>query len=187
MRPHDADSDAHCLLRQVGFRGCSSWALRMSDLLILMRDTRDEHREAGHASLPANVRDALRSLYEVIVDEGLEACPEPVRTGKRGRPRQGKARSLLLRMREREDCFLRFLDDFDVPFNNNNLAEQSFRRVSTRKHSAGCFRTLEGAMDFCAVWSYLSTARKHGQSYWDAALEAQAARVGKGGNPKAAA
>ena len=83
-----------------------------------------------------------------------------MRTGKRGRPRQGKARSLLLRMREREDCFLRFLDDFDVPFNNNNLAEQSFRRVSTRKH---------------------------GQSYWDAALEAQAARVGKGGNPKAAA
>ena len=87
------------------------------------------------------------------------------------------------------------------------LAEQSFRLVSTRKHSAGCFRTLEGARDFCAIWSYLSTARKHGQSYWDAALaassgramdlifpggvdaalEAQAARVGKGGNPKAAA
>ena len=87
------------------------------------------------------------------------------------------------------------------------LAEQSFRLVSTRKHSAGCFRTLEGARDFCAIWSYLSTARKHGHSYWDAALaassgramdlifpdgvdaalEAQAARVGKGGNPKAAA
>jgi hypothetical protein len=77
MRPHDADSDAHCLLRQVGFRGCSSWALRMSDLLILMRDTRDEHREAGHASLPANVRDALRSLYEVIEARGSRRAPSP--------------------------------------------------------------------------------------------------------------
>ena len=100
------------------FRGCADWALEMSDLLLLMRDTRDEYAAAGHRSLPENVRDALRSLYEGIVAKGLEACPEPVRTGKRGRPKQGKARSLLLRMQEREDCFLLFLDDFDVPFTN---------------------------------------------------------------------
>jgi hypothetical protein len=42
-----------------------------------MRDTRDEHREAGHASLAANVRDALRSLYEVIEARGSRRAPSP--------------------------------------------------------------------------------------------------------------
>ena len=58
------------------------------------------------------------------------------------------------------------------PDNTNNLAEASFRLVARKKDSSGCFRTLEGARDFCAIWSFVSTARKQGHSYWDAMLAA---------------
>lgn len=60
-----------------------------------------------------------------------------------------------------------FVHDFRVPFDNNQ-AERDVRNVKTKTKVSGGFRTEDGAKDYVAVTSFLSTARKHNISVFDA-------------------
>jgi transposase len=58
---------------------------------------------------------------------------------------------------------LRFMTNFEVPFNNNG-SERDLRRLKLQQKVADCFRTTEGVKTFCRVRSYLSSAIKQGRS-----------------------
>jgi transposase len=87
--------------------------------------------------------------------------PPPKRTGKRGAPKKSDALNLLIRLHQYQDLILRFMYDFDVPF-DNNLAEADLRMMKLRQKISGCFRTQDGAAIFCDLRSYLSTMQKQG-------------------------
>jgi transposase len=79
-----------------------------------------------------------------------------------------RARTLINRFRRFEDMILRFTTDLSIPFTNNE-AERAIRPVKIQQRtSGGCWRTLQGLIDFAVVRSYLDTATKWGLDQLDA-------------------
>ena len=99
-------------------------------------------------------------LYRSAAQIGLtQTAP---RTGKLMRKHHALAR----RLRDRQDDYLRFTTDQRIPPDNNG-SERDIRMIKLRQKVSGCLRTLTGATQFCAIRSYLSTAAKHGQNFFD--------------------
>ena len=78
--------------------------------------------EAGLDRLEEEKINQFRIRFRAMINEGLLKFPKPTKKKYAlglGRAPEGKTRSLLLRLQERENEAFRFLEDFDVPFSNN--------------------------------------------------------------------
>ena len=153
------------------FHNANLWAADMSSLLREILHAKHEAQDSGMKCFDTETIALYFKRYDELISRGKELHPAPERRpGQRGRLKKGRARSLIDRMELRKDDILRFLTDFDIPFDNNE-AERSFRLLGTKK-GVGIFRTLDNAQNFCLVWSYLATAHKHKITYYDAIREA---------------
>jgi transposase len=115
-------------------------------------------------ALKAQQAGRYRSQYRELIKKGEIECPEPIRPkkkGTRGRIKKSKSRNLLERLRDFEDDVLRFMENKHVAF-SNNLGENDIRMTKVQQKISGCFRSIEGAIIFCRIRSYLSTCRKQG-------------------------
>ena len=92
--------------------------------------------------------------------------PVVLSTGKRGRPKQSKAINLIGRLRDFSDDVWRFVTQAGVPF-TNNLAEQAVRMPKVKQKVSGCFRTLQGANNYCVIRSYCATMHKQGVNIFE--------------------
>jgi hypothetical protein len=77
-----------------------------------------------------------------------------------------KHNALARRLADRQDDYLRFITDWRIPPDNNG-SERDIRMIKLRQKVSGCLRTLAGAKQFCVIRSYLFTAAKHGQNFFD--------------------
>jgi transposase len=66
-----------------------------------------------------------------------------------------------LRLANRKQDVLRFLNDPAVPFTNNQ-AERDARMMKVKQKISGGFRCIAGATDFAMIRSFISTAKKQG-------------------------
>jgi len=146
------------------------WAVLMIACLLSAKQLVAEARQAGETELPADCLERIHQIYDAIVWLGLEENPLPLShspPGKRGRRKKTKARNLVERFDQHKAAILRFVHDFKVPF-DNNLAEQDIRMMKVQQKISGCFRSREGAQQFCRLRSYISTIRKQGLNVWEA-------------------
>jgi len=140
------------------------WAEQAADALLDLKNLVDAVLAATPATLsgldPTAVTDALHR-YRSAVRIGAAT------TAERATKLQAKHHALARRLINREDDYLRFTTNPAVSF-DNNAAEREIRMIKVRQKVSGCLRTLTGAEQFCAIRSYLATARKHDIGFFHA-------------------
>ena len=154
------------------------WAEPLKELLLEIKGAVERAREAGEKQLAAQEQAELSQRYDGLVGQGLVLNPPPaaraVTTAMA--PAAGKqevagcqkqAHNLLRRLERRKTEVLRFMTDFTVPFENNQ-AERDLRMVKLQQKVSGCFRSEEGARQFCRIRGYISTMRKQGRGVLEA-------------------
>lgn len=137
------------------------WAMKMRKFLVEIKDIVENRKVLGHTELTLSERNRFSRKYSRILREGLPEIPEvPPPENKRGKPKQHKSKNLLDRLRDYKRETLRFMYNFDIPF-DNNLAERDIRPTKVKQKISGCFRSKIGSERFCRIRGYISTVRKN--------------------------
>lgn len=153
-------------LRELQFileRYGQAWAYQMSLLLVTILSQVNAAKAQGQAALEPQQQQAFEARYAEIIAQGFAVNPlpetPPDAPKKRGRPKRPPPLNLLERFRTQQASILGFMNDFEVPFDNNQ-AERDLRMMKLKQKISGGFRSEEGAQMFCRIRGYLSTLRK---------------------------
>jgi transposase len=136
------------------------WAGQAADALVTIQQLVAEAINSGADILDVDALDKQVRLYRSAAQIGITS------TAARADPVMGKHNALAHRLLNRQDDYLRFTTDWQIPADNNG-SERDIRMIKLRQKVSGCLRTLTGAKQFCAIRSYLSTAAKHGRHFFD--------------------
>jgi transposase len=150
-----------------------TWAVQMKDLLLEIK----QNIEDNLGIVTMDEFENFENRYDAILRLGEKENPlnhdksvaRKILTlsHKRGRRAHSKPRNLLDRMRLYKQDILRFMEDTEVPF-DNNLAERDIRMSKVQQKVSGCFRSDQGNIAFNRIRSYIATARKQGISVLEA-------------------
>lgn len=134
------------------------WADKLIDCLIDAKKEVESYVEKGETSLPEHRINYYKNRYSRILRNGLDEVPIlEVETGSK---KQHKIKNLYDRLIKYKKETLFYINDFNVPFDNNQ-AERDFRMNKCKQKISGCFRSIKGAEIFCRIRSYILTGRKN--------------------------
>lgn len=149
-----------------------TWAPAFKKLLLDMLKVKEKAIAKGKEFLSYYHLHKFSRTYDSIIETGILENPLPEsKPGKRGRKKRGKVLALVERLRDYKASVCLFVEDFCVPFSNNQ-AEQAIRIIKVKTKVSGCFRTESGADDYLKIMSYVGTAKKHGINPFQAIKQA---------------
>jgi transposase len=137
------------------------WPDQALDALFGLNTAAEDARDRGDPAIPSRAADPLLRSWRHAIAVGLSEHPH--RPGRK----QSKTRNLLTRLRDREDQVLRFAHDLTVPFTNNQ-AERDLRPSKTQIKISGTHRSEASGKAWARIRGFVSTARKHGITAYDA-------------------
>ena len=163
FRCDHAECNAHILryLKSVVETQKRAWATAMIVFLVNANSMVKKQKASNISGLGDAVVAECYSRYDEILGQGwLEYlhCEK--------KDYNGEDMKLLRRLKEYKSEHLRFLSDFQVPF-DNNLAERDLRMIKSKTKVSGCFRGADGGSVFATIKSYTSTLRKNSRNIFD--------------------
>ena len=108
--------------------------------------------------------DCISARYDEILETG-KAQYAAATENKKNISYFNDERLLLKRLGEYKQEHLRFLTNFDVPFDNNG-SERGARFFKGKLKVAGCFRSEEGVRNYAKIASLISTLKKQGANVY---------------------
>lgn len=152
------------------------WASAFIDLLLKMKKVKDKAIEAEKESLSYYHYHKFDKHHNELIKQAREENPLLVTTEKkRGRKKKGKILALVERLDAYKASVCLFIQNFMVPFDNNQ-AERDIRLIKVKTKVSGCFRSEEGSRDYLKIMSYVGTAHKQGHNAYDAIRNAISGR-----------
>ena len=135
-----------------------SWAKKLSELLLEMKNRKEELISIKKEKMSDSEYNDFKRRYLAILEEGNIEYKIDLNTN----AYKTEERRLLNRLNKYVDNHLLFLKKFFVPFSNNR-AENDLRFVKIRQ-KIGKFRSVEGATNFAIIRSFSSTCSKNEKS-----------------------
>lgn len=149
-----------------------TWAKKFKTLILKMKKAKDRAIEKEKTKLCYSSVHRYKNQYDELISLAYSENPLPEQNkGKRGKKKRGKVLSLIDRLAKYKGQICLFLENFSVPFDNNQ-AERDIRNIKIKTKVSGCFRSIDGAVEYLNIISYIGTARKHGFNSFSAVLAA---------------
>ena len=152
------------------------WANSFIRLLVTAHKMTQIARNNGKTALSEVALARLSEKYDALLAIADQLNPKAMSNGKRGRTKQTKTRNLIDRLLTHKMNILRFIYNFNVPF-DNNLAERDLRMVKVQQKISNCFRSELGAEMFCRIRGYISTLLKQGYDVFHTLTEVMQGNV----------
>jgi len=158
-----AECNAHILryLKSAAENQKRGWATAMTAFFADANNAVKRHKANNNSAFDGAVIAGYHARYDEILGRGWQEFLQSAKMDY-----NGDDMKLYRRLKEYKREHLRFLSDFQVPF-DNNLAERDLRMIKSKTKVSGCFRGVDGGSVFADIKSYTSTLRKNSKNIFD--------------------
>lgn len=146
------------------------WACEMQALLLKMKRVKERYILMEKTEISYYYSNLFEEEYAHIIALGDSENPIVAPDCGRKKMKRTKTRCLLDRFIKYQTEITRFVSDFEVTFDNNQ-AERDFRFVKGKQKVSGGLRSEDGAQNFAAIASIISTASKQNRSVFSTLCE----------------
>jgi len=145
----------------------ANWAKEMKRFLQISHKIIKRAKKRGQMELKEEQIQKLEQKYENIIQLGHAFFPKIEKVPKkRAQTKKPKSQNLLLRLDKYKTETLRFITNFQVPF-DNNMAERDLRMIKVKQKISGTFMSRAGGQFFARIKGYISTVKKNGRNVMD--------------------
>ena len=148
-------------------KGCNEntknkWAIKMRSLLSELNKYRKKLKEKGIEKIEQEKIERYTKRYDELIEEGYKENKKI-----KSKYNRQEEQKLLNRLKKYKENHLKFLYNFNVPF-DNNLAERDIRNFKIKLKVSGHFNSMEGMKVYSNIRSIIVTLKKQWKNFYEA-------------------